>query len=118
MKKSFNVLLICCCALLFFPIVYQIKCAIYQFPSAQSFATDPEFYSRVILRGIEDVLCAVICIFVLVVLIFFLVHFNRAEIKSVAIDFKKRRAEKKKLKDAAKREKLQKQLDELNTDGK
>lgn len=126
MKKTISCILIVITILLFVPLIWRIIYLANYINTIALYApftnlnSDYPYISHTLYSSIVgiEVFSILIILAAIAFNIFLLIHLNRNELKSVSIDFKSRREEKQRLKDKAKKEKLQKQLDELNKDGK
>lgn len=123
-KKTLNIfLLIADIALIGFAIVslYGLIRSIIYF-NYTVFALDAQTYTAKMYGGIKELLlwlfATLFSVASVVFITLFLVKGNKEEIKSVAIDFSARRAEKKRAKTEAKKERLKAELEELENDEK
>ena len=123
MKKTLNILMVVAAVITFalsvFFFVSFCKCAVCSDKSTLSVYDHQSFKIIYYIMPLTKLIIFDFFVFFLLLavtalFVFLLVYLNRNELKSVSIDFKSRREEKQRLKDKAKKEKLQKELDELN----
>lgn len=127
-KKTMNIFLsIADMALICFAVISIcgiVRSIIYFDFNVMAISTDPHTYTTVakMYGGVKELLlwlfATLFSVASVVFITLFLVKGNKEEIKSVAIDFSARRAEKKRAKTEAKKERLKAELEELENDEK